>query len=65
VSQMPAAAMCYVRSLPAQRFLQRYRYPRGESYEDLIERLEPVIFELERLRNPVLIVAHQATLRCM
>jgi broad specificity phosphatase PhoE/predicted kinase len=43
----------------------RYRYPRGESYEDLIERLEPVIFELERLRNPVLIVAHQATLRCM
>ena len=41
-----------------------YRYPRGESYTDVIARLEPVIFELERSRNPVLIIAHQAVLRC-
>lgn len=41
-----------------------YRYPRGESYEDLIARLEPVIMELERQAN-VLVVAHQAVLRCL
>jgi broad specificity phosphatase PhoE len=42
-----------------------YRYPRGESYMDVISRLEPVIFELERQEGPVLIVAHQAVLRCL
>jgi len=39
-----------------------YRYPGGESYEDLVARLEPVIMELERQGNVVLI-AHQAVLR--
>jgi broad specificity phosphatase PhoE/predicted kinase len=43
----------------------RYRYPRGESYADVIQRLEPVIVELERQRAPVLIVAHQAVLRAL
>jgi broad specificity phosphatase PhoE/predicted kinase len=43
----------------------RYRYPRGESYEDVIRRLEPVIIEMERQRDPVLIVAHQAVLRAL
>ena len=43
----------------------RYRYPRGESYQDVIERLEPVIFEIERQRKPVVLVAHQAVLRCL
>jgi len=43
----------------------RYRYPNGESYEDLILRLEPVIVELERRSTPVLIVGHQAVLRCL
>ncbi|MDP2435074.1 MAG: 6-phosphofructo-2-kinase/fructose-2,6-bisphosphatase [archaeon] len=42
-----------------------YRYPRGESYIDVIQRLEPVIFELERQRNPVLVIGHQAVLRCL
>lgn len=41
-----------------------YRYPRGESYEDLVARLEPVIMELERQKN-VLVVGHQAVLRCL
>jgi len=40
-----------------------YRYPRGESYTDLISRLEPVAHEMERQREPLLIVAHQAILR--
>jgi broad specificity phosphatase PhoE len=43
----------------------RYRYPRGESYADIIQRLEPVIVELERQRAPVLIIAHQAVLRAL
>lgn len=41
-----------------------YRYPRGESYEDLVARLEPVIMELERQGN-VLVVSHQAVMRCL
>ncbi|ETE62101.1 6-phosphofructo-2-kinase/fructose-2,6-biphosphatase 3 [Ophiophagus hannah] len=28
-----------------------YRYPSGESYQDLVQRLEPVIMELERQEN--------------
>jgi broad specificity phosphatase PhoE len=43
----------------------RYRYPRGESYQDVIQRLEPVIFELEREQAPVLIIGHQAVLRAL
>jgi broad specificity phosphatase PhoE/predicted kinase len=43
----------------------RYRYPRGESYEDVIQRLEPAIIELERTRKPVLVIAHQAVLRAL
>jgi broad specificity phosphatase PhoE/predicted kinase len=43
----------------------RYRYPRGESYEDVISRLDPVIVELERQRDPVVVVAHQAVVRCL
>jgi len=43
----------------------RYRYPRGESYQDVIQRLEPVIFEIERERAPVLIIGHQAVLRAL
>ena len=43
----------------------RYRYPRGESYEDVIQRLDPVIIQLERQRSPVLVVGHQAVLRAI
>jgi broad specificity phosphatase PhoE/predicted kinase len=43
----------------------RYRYPRGESYEDVIQRLDTVIIELERTRKPVLVIAHQAVLRAL
>lgn len=38
----------------------RFRFPRGESYLDVKARLEPVIFELERQRNPVLVVRARA-----
>lgn len=41
-----------------------YRYPGGESYQDLVARLEPVIMELEK-REVVLVVCHQAIARCL
>jgi broad specificity phosphatase PhoE/predicted kinase len=43
----------------------RYRYPRGESYQDVIQRLEPVIIELERMRKPVLVISHNAVVRAL
>jgi broad specificity phosphatase PhoE/predicted kinase len=43
----------------------RYRYPRGESYLDVIARIEPVVIELERDDVPLLIVGHQAALRVL
>ena len=42
-----------------------YRYPRGESYLDVLNRLEPVIFEMERNTAPLVIVAHQSVIRCL
>jgi 6-phosphofructo-2-kinase / fructose-2,6-biphosphatase 2 len=39
-----------------------YRYRGGESYADLVHRIEPVIMELERVEN-VLIISHQAIIR--
>ena len=41
------------------------RYPHGESYLDLITRLEPLIHELHSYEEPLLIVSHQATLRVL
>jgi broad specificity phosphatase PhoE/predicted kinase len=43
----------------------RYRYPRGESYLDVIGRLLPVIAEIERQRAPVVVVAHNAIIRVL
>lgn len=40
-----------------------YRYPRGESYFDIIARLEEPMQKLESKVEPLLIVSHQATLR--
>ena len=31
----------------------------------VIHRIEPVIFEIERIRAPVIIVGHQGMLRCL
>ena len=44
----------------------RYRYPHGgESYTDLIERLKPIIIELERYHTPVFVICHQAVMRVL
>lgn len=42
----------------------RYRYPWGESYLDIMSRLEPILLELER-EDSVLVISHQAVLRCV
>ncbi|KAJ2889767.1 Fructose-2,6-bisphosphatase, partial [Coemansia aciculifera] len=41
-----------------------FRYRGGESYRDVVLRLEPVIMELERQQN-IMIISHQAVLRCI
>ena len=48
--------------LTANRY--NYRYRGGESYRDVVVRLEPIIMELERQEN-ILLVCHQAVLRCL
>lgn len=42
-----------------------HRYPRADSYHDLAVRLEPVILELEREKNDLLIIAHESVLRVL
>ena len=42
-----------------------YRYLGGESYHDVVMRLEPIIMELERSSHSILIVSHQAIIRCI
>lgn len=42
-----------------------YRYPQGESYIDVIKRIEPMIYEIERSRESLVIIGHQAMLRCL
>mmetsp|Transcript_13704 Transcript_13704/g.22834 ORF Transcript_13704/g.22834 Transcript_13704/m.22834 type:complete len:506 (-) Transcript_13704:838-2355(-) len=44
-----------------------YRYPgiAGESYIDVIERVRPVIIELERQKRSIVLVCHVAVLRCI
>lgn len=41
-----------------------YLSPPPQSYQDLVQRLEPVIMELERQGN-VLVICHQAVMRCL
>lgn len=48
-----------------QRDKLNYRYPGGESYVDVIHRLEPAILELERHRGDILVVAHNAVIRAI
>lgn len=42
-----------------------YRFPRGESYLDLIDRIEPVVLEIQRQHGPVFVVAHDSVLRAL
>ncbi|KAI4133326.1 MAG: hypothetical protein LQ347_002218 [Umbilicaria vellea] len=42
-----------------------HRYPRAESYHDLAVRMEPIILELEREQDDLLIIAHESVLRVL
>ena len=37
----------------------------AQSYRDLAHRIEPIILELERQSQDVMIVAHETVLRCL
>jgi len=45
--------------------LRHTRFPGGESYSDLIARLEPTLIELEQQTSPVLVVSHVSTLQVL
>tara|TARA_A100001015_G_scaffold321000_1_gene449555 strand:+ start:1315 stop:2541 length:1227 start_codon:yes stop_codon:yes gene_type:complete len=40
-----------------------FKYPEGESYFDLIQRVKEFILELNRLDKPILIISHNAVIR--
>jgi len=42
----------------------RYRYPEGESYIDVVQRIQPILKRIE-LQDNLLVISHQATLRCL
>jgi len=41
-----------------------YRYPNGESYLDVVQRIQPILQTIKEEDN-LLIISHQATLRCL
>jgi len=41
-----------------------YRYPSGESYMDVVQRIKPILQTIKEEDN-LLIISHQATLRCL
>jgi len=48
-----------------QRDPFNHRIPGGESYRDLVQRLDPFITELERTNTGVLVVSHLSTLQVL
>lgn len=43
----------------------RYRFPGGESQQDLALALEPLVMELERQQEPCLVISHSSTLQVL
>ena len=42
-----------------------FRYPEGESYMDLLEKLKLFILNLECVNQPILIISHRAVIRVL
>ncbi|KAH7465721.1 6-phosphofructo-2-kinase/fructose-2,6-bisphosphatase [Phytophthora ramorum] len=57
--QMPEAYAAY------EKDPWRTRFPGGESYQDLMLRLEPVLIDIEQHTGPVLVVSHISTLQVL
>jgi 6-phosphofructo-2-kinase / fructose-2,6-biphosphatase 2 len=53
-----------IQTLANQECRYNYRYQGGESYRDVVIRLEPIIMEMER-GSDIMVVTHQAILRCI
>jgi len=45
--------------------VRHVRFPGGESYADLLQRVEPFLIELEQQTSPVLIVSHLSVLQAL
>jgi broad specificity phosphatase PhoE len=43
----------------------RYRFPGGESQQDIASALEPLVMELERQTLPILVVSHSSTMQVL
>ena len=41
------------------------RMLRGESFQDLVNRIEPIIFILERAKRPVFVIASNNVIKCI
>jgi 6-phosphofructo-2-kinase len=42
-----------------------YRFPHGESVLDMLDRLKPVLIEMERATQPIMIVSHHTVLQIL
>jgi len=43
----------------------KYKWPQGESYVDVMQRLEPMLFELERQKQPVFVCTSNTVLQAL
>lgn len=63
----PGGEVIPLKTVPTQfkrNFFSLFYYLYFKSYQDLVQRIEPVIMELER-QESVLVVCHQAVMRCV
>lgn len=63
MSDMPRDSMMVTYTTCA--YLFAFRFPGGESYKDLIGRLESVVVDLEQQVIPTLVVSHVSTLQVL
>ena len=45
--------------------MSEFRYPYGESYQDLITRINPFLIQLLRSNVPIIIIAHFSIIKCL
>lgn len=42
-----------------------FRYPSGESYNDLVIRLEPFVMDILRIKEPIILICHHSIEKCL